>query len=106
MQIYGLKSCDTCRKALAAHPQAVLVDLRRDGLPQAVLAQAIAGFGAALVNRRSTTWRGLDAAAQALPTEDLIRAHPSVMKRPLIVAADGSLRLGWGKAQLEAAPQG
>jgi len=32
MKIYGLKNCDTCRKALKALVQAELVDVRSDGV--------------------------------------------------------------------------
>ena len=57
MQLYALKTCDTCRKALRALPDAVLVDVRADGVPADVMEAALAQFGAALVNTRSTTWR-------------------------------------------------
>ena len=40
MKLYGLKNCDTCRKALKALPQAELVDVRADGVPGDVLAAA------------------------------------------------------------------
>ncbi len=46
------------------------------------------------MNRRSTTWRGLSEADQALPTVELIAKHPTVMKRP-VIEADGALTLGW-----------
>ena len=99
MKLYGLKNCDTCRKALKALPQAQLVDVRAVGVGADVLARALAQFGDALVNTRSTTWRALDEAARAQPPLALLQAHPSVMKRPLIETADGTLYLGWGKAE-------
>ena len=99
MKLYGLKNCDTCRKALKALPQAQLVDVRTDGVGADVLARALAQFGAALVNTRSTTWSALDAGARAQPPLALLQAHPSLMKRPLIETADGTLYLGWGKAE-------
>ncbi|MCB1311153.1 MAG: arsenate reductase [Sedimentitalea sp.] len=95
MVLYGLKSCDSCRKALKALPQATFVDLRAQGVPGAVLQAALDRFGAALVNTRSTTWRGLGAEERARPPLDLIAAHPALMKRPLIEEA-GALYLGWG----------
>jgi arsenate reductase len=96
MQLYGLKTCDTCRKALKVLGDAEFVDVRADGLPQPVLTAALAAFGTDLVNTRSTTWRGLDDAARAQPPEALLRAHPALMKRPLIVDGD-RMYLGWGK---------
>lgn len=96
MILYGLKNCDTCRKALKASPSATLVDVRVDGVPDDVLAAAHAQFGAALLNTRSTTWRGLDEGERGQPPLDLIAKHPALMKRPLI-DADGTLYLGWTK---------
>lgn len=94
MRIYGLKTCDTCRKARAALPEAEFVDVRADGVPSEVLAAALAQFGAALVNTRSTTWRGLPEAERARAPLDLLQDHPTLMKRPLIVTGD-VMHLGW-----------
>lgn len=96
MRIYGLKNCDTCRKAAKALPGAEMVDIRDAPLAPDMLARALETFGAALVNTRSTTWRGLDAAERARAPNDLLQAHPALMKRPLI-EADGQLYLGWDK---------
>ncbi len=97
MTLYGLKTCDTCRKALKALNGVDFVDVRAQGVPGVVLAQAHATFGAKLVNTASTTWRGLSEDARARDPLDLLREHPSLMKRPLIVADDGTMYLGWGK---------
>lgn len=96
MQLYGLRNCDTCRKALKALPGATLVDVREAGLPDAVRDRAWATFGARLVNTRSTTWRGLSEQERAEPSGDLLARHPALMKRPLIVDGD-SMWLGWDK---------
>lgn len=97
MTLYGLKTCDTCRKALKALNGVDFVDVRADGVPDEVLALAHATFGDRLVNKASTTWRGLSEAERARDPLELLRAHPSLMKRPLIVAADGTMYLGWSK---------
>lgn len=94
MRLYGLKNCDTCRKALKSLPQAVFVDVRTDGVGDEVLAAALKAFGDALVNTRSTTWRNLDEAERALPPVEVLKKHPALMKRPLIVA-DDAMYLGW-----------
>ena len=96
MVLYGLKNCDTCRKALKALPSAELRDVRVAGVPADLLARAYAQFGDDLLNTRSTTWRGLSEAERAGAPLDLIAAHPALMKRPLIDAG-GTLYLGWGK---------
>ena len=98
--VYGIRTCDTCRKAVkalvAAGQDAQLHDVRADPVGDDQLAVWLAAFGPDLVNRKSATWRGLDDATRALPDAALLAAHPTVMKRPVIVA-DGALHLGWGK---------
>ncbi|MCW9043671.1 MAG: arsenate reductase [Pseudopelagicola sp.] len=94
MQLYGLKTCDTCRKALKALENAEFVDVRADGVPELVLERAYAEFGGALLNTRSTTWRGLSEAERQEAPLTLLKAHPTLMKRPLI-DVDGVLYLGW-----------
>lgn len=93
--VYGIKTCDTCRKAVR-ELGAELRDIRTEPLSDAELSRFEEAFGAALVNTRSTTWRGLDDAARALAPRALLRAHPTVMKRP-VIDRDGTLYLGWGK---------
>lgn len=97
MIFYGLPTCDTCRKARKALPDADFVDVRAEGVPRDVLAAAHDRFGDRLLNTRSTTWRSLPEAERTRPTLDLIIDHPTLMKRPLIV--DGSrMVLGWDRA--------
>ena len=105
MQFYGLKNCDTCKKAQKALVDAGLsfevVDVRADGVPADALASWVATLGAdALVNRRSSTWRRLGdaekASAEGQGAVDLMLANPTLMKRPVIVT-DGALHVGWTK---------
>jgi len=103
MRIYGLKTCDTCRaavKALAGQG-AVLVDVRETPLAAAKVARFLDVFGEALVNRRSTTWRGMPETERAGPPAALLAAHPALMKRP-VIEAGGALYLGWD-AEVKAA---
>ena len=101
MILYGLKQCDTCRKALKLLETVTFVDVRKQGVPVPVLEQAFARFGDKLLNRRSTTWRELSAEQRLQAPLGLLVAHPSLMKRPLI-EANGQLYLGWG-AEVQAA---
>ena len=96
MKIYGIKTCDTCRKAIKALPEATFVDVRAEGLPDAVRDAALDAFGTAVLNTRSTTWRGLSEEERAMTPQALLAAHPTLMKRPLI-ETDGGLYLGWAK---------
>jgi len=97
MDIYGIKTCDSCRKAIKALSDARFVDLRKDGISPDLLSHAYAEFGDAIVNKKSATWRGFDDAKRAMDPLELVRLNPTVMKRPLILDDQGTLALGWGK---------
>ncbi len=95
--IYGLKNCDSCRKAvklLEAGGHAFRFhDLRADGLPQDRLAAWLTAVGwEVLLNRRSTTWRSLpEGERRALDparASRLLAQHPTLIKRPVIEAGD------------------
>ena len=100
LTVWTLKSCDTCRKALAFLRDAGIAhevrDVRTDGLSRDVIDTLRTALGEeAIVNRRSTTWRGLcDAQREGDPAE-LIAAHPTLLKRPAFVAANGACRVGF-----------
>lgn len=96
MVLYGLKTCDTCRKALKSLSGVEFRDVRTDGVPEDVLKSASQIFGVALLNSRSTTWRALDEAERARDPLDLLTDYPALMKRPLIVGKD-EMHLGWGR---------
>ncbi|MDE0590168.1 arsenate reductase [Halocynthiibacter sp. C4] len=99
MRFWGLKNCDTCRRAAkeleAAGYDLERVDVRSDGVERGDLERFFEAFGDALVNRRSTTWRALDDAERAGDAIDLLVAHPTLMKRP-VIEHDGALYLGYG----------
>lgn len=95
MIIYGLKNCDTCRKALKKLKNAELIDVREAPVPDDILEEARQKFAEKLVNTRSTTWRGLGEDDRARPAQELLAAYPALMKRPLIRTAKGELFLGW-----------
>lgn len=101
MKIYGLKNCDTCRRALkalkAAGHEAELIDVRDGGLSPEQLERFYMVFGQDLINRRSTTWRKLTEVERAGKPVEMMLAHPSLMKRPVIIEDGGLLTLGWGK---------
>lgn len=98
IEIIGLKTCDTCRKALKALPDAALRDLRQAPLTAAEIDALLERFGEALVNRASTTWRALPEDQRALPPAALLAAHPALMKRPVIRVGGEPRHLGWTPA--------
>lgn len=99
MILYGISTCDTCKKALktleSAGTPATFRDIRRDPLTPAEIDRFVGEFGDRLINKTSTTYRGFSDFLKASDPEAQIAAQPTVMKRPLI-DADGRLFLGWG----------
>jgi Spx/MgsR family transcriptional regulator len=90
--VYGLKNCDTCRKAMkwlqAEGIDARLHDFRADGLDAADLDRWIGAAGIdTLLNKRGTTWRKLPASetenADDAKARALMLEHPALIKRPV-----------------------
>lgn len=106
MTLYGLKTCDTCRKARNALDNAGhdvdFVDLREMKRLDEKIPVWIDAVGAERVlNTRSTTWRGLTETEQAMTRsrtglEALLLAHPALIKRP-VVEAQGKVHVGWNE---------
>ncbi len=98
MILYGIPTCDSCKKAHkaleAAGHDVTFRDLRADPLSEAEWAPFITEFGDNLVNRKSTTWRGLSDWLRESETDAQLLAQPTLMKRPLITD-DGKMTLGW-----------
>ncbi len=110
IEMFGLKNCDTCRKArkwLAAEDlDHRFHDVRADGLDAATLQGWIDAVGwEVLLNRRGTTWRQLPdtqrADVDAASAAALMLEHPALIKRPVFRAGDQVL-VGFGEAQQSA----
>jgi len=108
LTIYGIKSCDKCRKArkwLETHGHEFhFHDLRNDGLDETLLRRWAAGVGwRSLLNTRSTTWRGLPGDEKQEVDEhkaiELMLAHPTLVKRP-IAETDATIVVGFTADQL------
>ena len=99
MKLYGLKNCDSCKKALKALQSAgqsvEFIDLRAMLVAAEQLQKWLDEHGdAVLVNRKSTTWRGLDEQARQQPVLALLGANPTLIKRPVIESGGNSF-VGW-----------
>ena len=104
IKLYGITNCDTVKKARAWFGAAGLlyefVDFKKTPPTAAQLAHWCEVLGAdAVVNRRGTTWRKLDAATQAGAATPkgavaLLVANPSAIKRPVIEAGN-TLLIGY-----------
>lgn len=101
MILYGIPTCDTCKKAvkaLTADGHAVTFrDVRAQPLTEVEIAEFVTEFGTAIINRQSTTWRSLSDFLRESEAEAQLAAQPTLMKRPVIRSGAG-LTLGWDEA--------
>ncbi len=103
MLFYGLKSCDTCRKAQKELKSAGVdfsyIDVRADGVSRQKIAEWCDKTDwKKLLNTRSATWRGLsDAEKSGIDKQNsikLLAKYPTLIKRP-IIEKDGHIYIGW-----------
>jgi arsenate reductase (glutaredoxin) len=101
MILYGIPTCDTCKKALkaleAAGRDVRFRDIRAEPLSEAEIDKIVTEFGDRAVNKQSTTYRGFSDFLKASEPEAQIAAQPAVMKRP-VIEAEGKWYLGWEEA--------
>ncbi|MDI9334747.1 MAG: ArsC family reductase [Cytophagales bacterium] len=103
--LYGIPNCDTVKKArtwLAENQlDYVFYDFKKQGVPESLLDQGLAQVGwDALLNRKGTAWRKLDAAIQAAVVDAasakaVMLANPSTIKRPVVAWGDGRMTVGF-----------
>ena len=109
--LHGIPNCDTVKKARAwldgRGAAYRFHDFRKLGVPEDELHRWIAAVGwERLVNRQGTTWRRLDEAAReavvdAASAAALMRAEPSVIRRPVLTLGD-EVVLGFDTARYAA----
>jgi len=103
--IYGLKNCDTCKKARKWLTHFAIEHTFFDYREQPVTAQTLqewaekrGGF-AALINKSSTTWRQLPdhlkTASNDAEWKQLLTHYPQLIRRPLLVMDKGDIHQGF-----------
>jgi len=108
LTVYGIKQCDTVRKALKWLDQQGIKhcfhDFRTDGLTAELLQTWLdSDFADKLVNRRSTTWRQLSETQRQSEGEtllDLLLQFPTLIKRPVFVK-EQIVAIGFNPKDLE-----
>jgi len=111
MTLYGLKTCDTCKKACRwldnASISHTFVDYRSTPpLPQTLgeWAAKRGGF-AALINKASTTWRCVPQAHKTPANDEdwlaLLHQYPALIRRPVVVMDDGRVHQGFSEANFK-----
>ncbi|WP_305986494.1 ArsC family reductase [Roseibium sp. MMSF_3544] len=97
MKVYGIKNCDTVKKARKFLEEAGIEydfhDYKKDGVNGDKLAAFVDEFGwDTVLNRRGTTWRKLDEATKEGVTGpasalEVMIENPSAIKRPIVEGA-------------------
>jgi len=95
--LYGIKNCDTIKKAKRwlddQQIEFSFHDYRKDGLSDLLLNQLEENIGwEVMLNKRGTTWRKLPDDTKAAINKELaltlMADNPAIIKRPIIVHAD------------------
>ena len=93
LTVFGIKSCDTCRKARKYFAENDIDfrfhDVRDDGLHAQMLERWTERLNwEKLLNKNSLTWRKIPEVDRAAMTKDraieLILEHPTLLKRPVL----------------------
>jgi Spx/MgsR family transcriptional regulator len=104
VRIYGIKNCDTMKKAFAwCHSNGISYefhDYRKLGVPRGRLLHWCRSLGwQTLVNSKGPTWRKLAPEQQAITTQGqavaLMLEHPSVIRRPVTENDSGQVLVGF-----------
>lgn len=107
--VYGISNCDTVRKARAWLAERgasyEFHDFKKQGVPEAQLDNWLQQVGwEKLINRKGTTWRGLEAFTQASVVNDasakrVILLNSSVIKRPVVSWSGGHITVGFDASE-------
>jgi len=107
-RLHGIPNCDTVKKArvwLTARGVAhEFIDFKKSAPAEATLRQWLLAVGAdQLLNRKGSTWRALDDESRTMAEQEagaiaLMRAQPSLIKRPVVQWPDGTLTVGFDAA--------
>lgn len=113
--VYGIPNCNTVKKALDWLKQHEVAYEFHDYKKKGITAEKLQSWAGqtgweALVNKKGTTWRQLDADAQASVTGEkaaitLMQEKTSVIKRPLIERNNKVVALGFDEEAYEKAFQ-
>jgi transcriptional regulator, Spx/MgsR family len=111
MHVYGIKNCNTVKKALTWLEENKISytfhDFKKEGVSEEKLVEWEKHTGwEPLVNKRGTTWRQLSPAEQlavvdAASANQLMQAKTSVIKRPVIETPRGIV-VGFDESEYKA----
>ena len=107
LKVFGLNKCSTCQKAIFWFDDNKVgyrfTDVKESPLEAAQVSKWSGALGGweKMINRAGYTWRGLSLAVTENLTEKkaiaLVLCNPSLIRRPLIEHADGSVTAGFSE---------
>lgn len=110
--LFGIPNCDTVKKSrawlLSQGLDYQFHDFKKQGVPAEALAHWAQAVGwDVLLNKKGTTWRALDSAAQtavqdSASAQAVMQAHPSSIKRPVVDWGQGRITVGFDAAAWQA----
>ena len=93
-----MQNCDKCRDAQTRlnnlRYNLEFIDVRKSPIGLDQIKQLIAMFGNQILNKRSTTFRGLSQSEKELSVVQLLQKYPTLMKRPVVMSSEKD-SIGW-----------
>ena len=98
IKILGLQNCDKCRDAQTKLNNLgynlEFIDVRKNPIGLDQIKQLIAMFDNQILNKRSTTFRGLSQSEKDFSAVQLLQKYPALMKRPVVQSYEKNT-IGW-----------
>ena len=103
IQVYGIKNCDTVKKAIVYLNDSGIdyqfIDVRHNPISQQVLKKMVDSVGwEFLINKRSTTYRSLSEEDKSNINYDLVLSLPTLIKRPVLIQGEKTI-IGFSEQQ-------
>jgi Spx/MgsR family transcriptional regulator len=108
IHIYGIPNCGSVKKALDYFKDRAIACTFHDFKKERLTASKLELWSKSmdwekLLNKKGTTWRGLSQEEQAHASKvpgaiDVMLQHTSVIKRPVVEWADGSVTVGFDES--------
>lgn len=103
LTIYGIKNCDTVKKALKFLSSKSLphefIDFRENLISEDLYETMVQGVGLEfLINKRSTSYRSLTDMEKQNIGYELVSKYPTLIKRPVLIQ-NGEVMVGFSEKQ-------
>ena len=101
LTIYGIKNCDTVKKAIKFLSSKSLphefIDFRENSISEDLYETMVQGVGLEfLINKRSTSYRSLTDIEKQNIGYELVSKYPTLIKRPVLIQ-NGNVMVGFSE---------